>query len=33
VGDAPDYFENVSKEIQVKQSMSRGAAEGGGGGE
>jgi Flp pilus assembly secretin CpaC len=29
VGDAPDYFENVSKEIQVKQSMSRGAAEGG----
>lgn len=31
VGDAPDYFDTVSKEIQSKQSLSRGAAQGTGG--
>lgn len=31
VGDAPDYFDSVSKEIQSKQSLSRGAAQGTGG--
>ncbi len=31
VGDAPDYFDNVSKEIQSKQSLSRNAAQGGAG--
>jgi hypothetical protein len=28
IGDAPDYFESVAKEIKTKQSISQSSAEG-----